>query len=508
MCLARSNIRAAAQWNWEGDVIVHNPIVPRSRRIPGTEKRYAIDIREYLSRQDNAVVGKTLATIIGELPPQEQALFRSHEPGSFDLRARKVTSYVAEHIRYEIRPRKFDDWLFPEETLAQKSGDCEDRAFLLASLLIAAGISGYVVRVALGKLYNQLTRASWDHVWVMYKNEDGMWMLIEPLLYTHRAREHVKALSHRPHLQEGPRDVYEYIPYFVFNDSHLWAMKSNTVRTGFRNYLKSRNVWVDFDPKFAASVHNDILDEALKDTEMSYPERLYVKAVSLAMDINPVSYDPRDHFDNGYVREGWDLLNERLGSKTLDGFAQAAHAAADFYAHTSYAHFAKKLSPEEIEVFDENQNPQDWDRPPDYGSGDFDLHVHDPPRFTANDEPCAGDLERSIAYWNRRQIISGRFGQKSDPHRGDLEKIFIQIPYWLQKKPDYHWRTCLPHHDEIAVDHGLKNGEPPERHRLYRDPTAYQAQYELRWKAAIRHIQRLYDRWQRARSSDPGAAPP
>lgn len=54
----------------------------------------------------------------------------------------------------------------------------------MASLMLASGISGYNVRVPLGKVkvfVNSSEVKSFDHMWVMYKNERGRWMLFEPL---------------------------------------------------------------------------------------------------------------------------------------------------------------------------------------------------------------------------------------------------------------------------------------------------------------------------------------
>ena len=489
MCLVTSNVVSVTQWNWEGDTIVHNPIIPASRKVPGTRKRYEIDIREYISNKDNAVIKRTLDEIIRGLPEDKQAHFRSHNPGSFDFRMRAVTAYVSEHIRYEYRSRRFDDWLFPEETLAKGSGDCEDRAFLLASLLLSAGISSYVVRVALGKIYNQATQQSRDHIWVMYKNESGIWMLIEPLLYTHEAKQHSYKLLQKT--KTAPSEKYEYIPYFIFNDAHLWNLKNNTVETKFLDYLNSRQFWTEFNPEFAAGIHNYIFDEALK--ELNWPELLYVKGVSMALDLNPAIYDPRDHFDNGYISESWKILNERLRTKTLDGLACAGHAIADFYAHSSYPHFAKKDSQGELVLFGGSITDDYFEHIPDYGSLDFDLH--DTNRFTVNVNKCSMSRDESINFWDGHKIISGRFAQPSDPYQGFLEKTFVSIPYALRASDDFKPRTCLPHHNEIAVDKELDDGKIPDGHKLYTTHDEYANQFKLRKNAAVRHIQQLYEVW-------------
>ena len=155
MCLQSSSVARWHSWNWSGDEIVHSPIVPASRTIPGKKKRYPIDIREFLTTTNNAVVHQSLDELIKSLPASEQSLFRSHSKGSFDFRADKVAQYVGQ-LRYlpnaNVVQRCPDAWLFPDETLAQRGGDCEDLALLLAALLMAAGISSYCVRVALGHL--------------------------------------------------------------------------------------------------------------------------------------------------------------------------------------------------------------------------------------------------------------------------------------------------------------------------------------------------------------------
>jgi hypothetical protein len=490
MCLAVSNVRSAAQWNWDGDFIVHNPIIPASRYIPGTKKKYFVDIREFLTSEKNAVMKQAIGSIREDLPPAEKALFLSHERGSFDLRLRKVTSFITKNIKYRPGTRNMDEWMFPEETLAKESGDCEDRAFLLASMLISSGISSYMVRVALGKIYRQSTKESFDHVWVMYKNESGLWMLIEPQLYSARAQEHTTLLLKGK--RRIPDETIEYIPYFVFNGDHMWGIKNNVVKTSFESYLKGRTFWNRFNPEFAAGVHNNIFDDALK--KMAAEDLLYVKAVSLAMDVNPAIYDPRDHFDNGYIPESWKIINARLEEKTLDGLAHAAHTVADFYAHTSYAHFAKETSEGELTLYD-SQNIDDlFERPPDYGSEDFNLKDKD--RFSVNDARCQMSREKAVDFWNKRKIISGRFAQPSDPHQGFLEKTFVYIPYALRHAPDFPPRTCLPHHDEIAVDKGIKKGEKiPDGHKLYTSPAEYSDQFRLRQTAAIDHIRVIYEEW-------------
>ena len=490
MCLAVSNVRSAVQWNWDGDLIEHGTIIKAARMIPGTNTRYDIDIREYIANKDNAVIRREIERIADGLGSADRGLFFSHKEGSFDFRMRTVTEHLAQRVQYVKGSRGFDSWLFPEETLEKGSGDCEDRAFLLASLMLSSGISSYVVRVALGRLYNQQSRDSRDHVWIMYKNESGLWMLIEPLLHSKRARQQGEALHKKS--ARVTTDTYEYVPYYVFNDSHVWSLKNNTTETVFLDYLHARRFWEEFDPEFAASVHNHIFDQALD--KLSWSDLIYVKGVSVAMDINPAVYDPRDHFDNGYIAEGWKGLNDNLAKKTLDGLARACHTIGDFYAHSSYAHFAKKDSADGLSLFDGTLGDDHFSRIPDYGAADFDMH--DTQRFTVNSAMCNMTKDEAIVYWNGKKLISGRFAQPGDPYQGALEKLFISIPYQLRHGADFMPRACLPHHNEIAVDSGLdSSGKIPAGHKLYQDPDVYTDQFKRRFHAALNHIKQLYDIW-------------
>ncbi len=99
MCLQTSAVTPWHDWNWSGDEIVYEPIIPASRTIPGTKRRYPIDIREFLTTRNNAVVGQKLGLLIDRLPVAQQAHFRSHARGSFDFRVDAVLDYVGT-LRY------------------------------------------------------------------------------------------------------------------------------------------------------------------------------------------------------------------------------------------------------------------------------------------------------------------------------------------------------------------------------------------------------------------------
>jgi len=493
MCLSKPIVRWPRRFNWDGDRIVHEAIVPSSRPVVGRRSGgYDIDVREFLVSDRNAVMGRALRvdlkTFVEGVEGGDWELFSSRGPGSFDHRADMIAAFVGREVAYRSGGGR-DPWQFPDETLAIRSGDCEDRALLMASLLLASGTSSFNVRVALGRLRTwdaRGRRRENDHVWVMYKDEAGRWLLLEP---THATK--VEGLRAAPKTETPVRA--EYVPLYLFNDVHLWAVAG--VADEKVNLARD---WSGVHPTFGGAVHKSILNEALPASVcppwvLAALNRHFTTPLGITSltvdDVDAGAYDPRDHFDNAYVVQGWQRVKQRLTqfggapSLSLDSFFYAAHGIADFYAHTSYAHFAGQAGQPLPLADPANLTPV---RPADYGpGGDFDLASN---AFSINDAVFGGTHATSAAHWNG-SIISGRYAQKSDSH-GLLEKFF-SVPSELTDAPSFKWRGGLPHHNEIAVD-----GPTAEKgHKLYAAPR-YARQYAMRYDAAVRHIrQEFAARW-------------
>jgi hypothetical protein len=453
-------VRPYQRWHWAGDEIVHDPVIPASRVVPGTDKKhYPIDIREYLSIEGNAVIRHKLRALVRGLKGTGKARFLSRQRGAFDFRARTVAAYVG-GLSYIPAGRGFDHWLFPEETLANGGGDCEDLAFLLAALLEASGISAYCIRVALGSIIDHSDPANlrrWDHAWVVYFNEGGVWEILEPLALVAPARAAAAATY--------VRDL-EYVPHFVFNRHHLWRVRSpeTAAARAFGEYVADRRFWEGFDPSFAAAVHADIFDEAL--AGMPRSQLMRVKAASTLVDVNVLGYDPRDHFDFAYLDEAWGRVGERLAGHDLSAFALAAHAIGDFYAHTFYAHFAERTDPTTLVLYD-----------PAHPLPKKKL-VYDFAPF-APLPGCASSVAEAESTWKGR-LISGQWW-----------RWYTTFPQELERAADFSSRRCLPDHDTVAVD---GPGRKPA-HRLCTNDREYREQFDLRKKAAVEHIRVAYQRW-------------
>ncbi len=62
MCFSQSTIIGLNSYNWDGDKIDFDPIVPSHRAIVGKSFKttYQLDVREFLTGDNNAVMRKTI----------------------------------------------------------------------------------------------------------------------------------------------------------------------------------------------------------------------------------------------------------------------------------------------------------------------------------------------------------------------------------------------------------------------------------------------------------------
>jgi hypothetical protein len=494
MCLTLSPIRGLRSWNWEGDRILHECIVPSGRVAVGySEARYEypIDVREFLVAERNEVLRSVLRkdlVAFAEKRGVSADILGSRKPGAFDLRAAMVNAYVSHAVAY--RHARTDYWQFPDETLFLKGGDCEDRALLIAALLIASGISSYNVRVALGEVRVQPRRGAarrHDHAWVVYKNESGRWQLLEPLIA--RRYDTRKRITARISGKVQDVGAVEYVPFYLFNDVHLWQVAHSTKIPTLGTVALRRN-WSRLHPEFAGLIHRNILTQALSIPECpdwfrqgltSHFSTLFGQVIEAQDNFITHGYDCREHFDNGFIEEGWELVGKRLeafkqdSSGSIDDFAAAAHAIADFYAHTSYAHFADDDT-RHIDIYDPTKPLGGLKKAPKYDGGDFDLSGGP---FTTGPDWKKGKPAAAAAWEGR--IISGRYSQHGDSQ--SLIERLTPTPETLEPPRD---RAALPHHNEIAVD-GDKSNNP-----LYRPMGEYHRQFEIRQAAAVEHIRTAF----------------
>lgn len=228
-------------YNWEGDVILQDTAIEKKRYVIGRQQSITTDIREWVSFSDNIIMKRILAELRGR-----HGLPASKQPGDFDKRAMVIWGFVAANVNYVYdtsQYKKDDFWLFPPETHQIGKGDCEDTTFLLASLLIACGISPFCVRVVLGNTHDAGEKPLGGHCWPVYKNEAGRWCLLETTLDTipgEMPDADELTLKGRP---------FRYEPLYCFNDHHLWeilpARETKEATGSLKKYLRERTRKVD-----------------------------------------------------------------------------------------------------------------------------------------------------------------------------------------------------------------------------------------------------------------------
>jgi hypothetical protein len=228
-------------YNWEGDLILQDSAIERKRYVIGRRQPITTDIREWISFEDNVIMKEILREL-----RNEHGLPATKKPGDFDRRAMVVWRFIAEQIRYiydTTKYKKADFWLFPPETYQIRMGDCEDGSFLLASLLIAGGVSPFCVRVVLGRALDGNGKSLGGHCWPVYKNETGRWCILESTLDS--------VPSSMPYADElsGETQPFRYEPLYCFNGHHLWEIfpgDNKAQKKGALNkYYKARRKKVD-----------------------------------------------------------------------------------------------------------------------------------------------------------------------------------------------------------------------------------------------------------------------
>lgn len=102
---------------------------------------------------------------------------------SSDTKMFKIEQWVQENIEYKTDIENYgqvERWAYPIETLKRKSGDCEDQAFLIHSLGIAAGIEPEKLRTYGGLVFDPNNTVPGGHGWTAYMREtDNKWIALD-----------------------------------------------------------------------------------------------------------------------------------------------------------------------------------------------------------------------------------------------------------------------------------------------------------------------------------------
>lgn len=123
-----------------------------------------------------------------------------HPDDPNDEKVAKITAWVIRTIAYkeDIRNYGYEEfWAPPAFTLRSRSGDCEDGAFLIHSLLLNAGVPSERLRTYGGQVKDGEGARTGGHAWTVYRREsDNEWVVIDfsyhPATIPTSAREPMK----------------------------------------------------------------------------------------------------------------------------------------------------------------------------------------------------------------------------------------------------------------------------------------------------------------------------
>jgi hypothetical protein len=477
--ITRGRAAFSPLFDWGGARIVVPPVAKVKRLLPGRGAMAAaisMDLRAFVPSIASNVVETWISEQIERRVEREPWLRQLHlsrrQPSWFDATAHLVADIVFARIKYKLRNGA--TWQLPEETLALAEGDCEDRATLLASALVAAGISPYNVRVALGHVRLSQARGKRRrvaHAWVVYKSEEGSWTPLEPVPSRASARHAALELS--------------YEPEYVFNGDHQWSVSSRLERA-FRARYNA------LEPTFHGEVHKSIVEHAASLAKLPEALRTRISRTFTGLlghvidkpDLNVRAYDPRDHFDSGLIEQSWTTVAFRLkifyakplgDAEGLINACFAAHGIADFYAHSSYAHFLSRELGTITPYDPATKKPAlsyDYANDPAFSSAKLTYYT---PWYQPE------DFDR-FTKW-RGRAISGRYSFPNDSHDAIEAVTNAPTDAAIPRGAAQTFAGSLPHHNEIAVDEAGDH-----TNLLYPLAADYAKQFALRYHLALRHI--------------------
>ena len=235
-------MRDESLYHWEGKSLLMDTVVHRKRflSVDGRRRYFPFDVRRWVTPPEDETMGRAWEQLARAHRRYLDSVSRSQRA---DVKAKAVWHFVVENIAYQAEEDRQDFWQLPSETLVLRTGDCEDKAFLCASLLLAAGISANRVRVVLGALArredDQLRYEG--HSWPMYCNSHGTWCVLEPNL-PHLPIRVTRGAETDPVVPQQAVGIHrgvflsadrfaadgcreQYVPLVCFNHRNVWTVE-------------------------------------------------------------------------------------------------------------------------------------------------------------------------------------------------------------------------------------------------------------------------------------------
>ena len=163
------------------------PQVYSGRYIPKHKHVVEMDIRRFVWANDVVLSNVLSDEIIPAFDPDERSsdddmawCIQRWVCNGKRTQGRRKGRRVAKYVR-DKKARGYNEyWLFPVESLELGNMDCEDGAYLIASLMLVAGIPEWRVRVAAGWVQTGGGAEQGGHAYCCYCREsDNNWVALD-----------------------------------------------------------------------------------------------------------------------------------------------------------------------------------------------------------------------------------------------------------------------------------------------------------------------------------------
>lgn len=188
------------------------PIFYNGRTLPGSQKRFKVDVRNFFTLND-----ETLKNIIKSL---------RITPMDDNQKALTCLRYIIENIPYKTDTSNYslgEFWCMPYETLEKGVGDCEDTGILLANLLMLSGIPNWKIRVNAGYVFEPISKKQCGHAYVTFFDEENeKWVILDTCFH-----QNLKKIVDREEYKKNK--MYQDV-WFSFNSTHAFAGRIEDIK--------------------------------------------------------------------------------------------------------------------------------------------------------------------------------------------------------------------------------------------------------------------------------------
>lgn len=188
------------------------PVYYTGRVMLGSNTRFKVDVRNFFTLNDENLNNIVKVLKLGSQTDNQKAL---------NCLKWLISNFPYKSDNTNYKQNEF--WCMPYESLAKKSGDCEDGAILLANLLIIAGVPNWKVRITTGYVVEPSTKKQVGHAYVTFFDEDKeKWVILDWCYYPN-----LKNITDRGEYKK--ETMYDSI-WFSFNDENSWFKNNGDVR--------------------------------------------------------------------------------------------------------------------------------------------------------------------------------------------------------------------------------------------------------------------------------------